>query len=154
MGIWQVGVLLRMESAEVPDADNRCAYHGVGGVQRRIGTILQRQATGRDWFTIVFMTFWSAVSQMTKTRPWTMELAAAVVALLIGAALMPVLIFYSGVAALGRYEGASLGRVYSSMFAGLSQASIASWVVLLGPYGLYVLFKALRGWWRFSAKLN
>ena len=30
---------------------------------------------------------------------------------------------------------------------------MASWVVLLGPYGLYLLFKGLRGWWRASANL-
>jgi len=27
-------------------------------------------------------------------------------------------------------------------------------VVFLGPYGLYLLFKALRSWWRASARLN
>jgi hypothetical protein len=37
---------------------------------------------------------------------------------------------------------------------GLREASIASWVVFLGPYGLYLLFKALRSWWRASARLN
>jgi hypothetical protein len=26
--------------------------------------------------------------------------------------------------------------------------------VLLGPYGLYLLFKALRAWWRASARLT
>jgi hypothetical protein len=82
------------------------------------------------------------------------ELTAAAVGLLIGAALMPVLIFYAGVAALGRYVGASLGRVYSSLYSGLGQQSVASWVVLLGPYGLYVLFLALRGWWRMSAHFS
>ena len=32
---------------------------------------------------------------------------------------MPVLIFYAGVATLGRYEGASLGAPVSSLYAGL-----------------------------------
>jgi hypothetical protein len=89
-----------------------------------------------------------------KTSPWAAELAAAAAGLLLGVALMPVLIFYAGLATLGRYEGASLGRLYSSLFEGLHDASIASWVVLLGPYGLYLLFRALRGWWRASAKFN
>ena len=75
----------------------------------------------------------------------------AALGLLFGAAIMPMLIFYAGVATLGRYEGASLGHLYHSQFAGLGQASIASWVVLLGPYGLYVLFKGLRAWWRAGA---
>jgi hypothetical protein len=79
------------------------------------------------------------------------EVAAAVLALLGGIVLMPLLIFYAGVGSLGRYEGASLGHLYNSFFAGLRQASMASWVVLLGPYGLYLLFKGLRTWWRASA---
>jgi len=81
-------------------------------------------------------------------------LIVAGVALFLGLTLMPVLIFYAGVAALGRFDGASLGHLYSSLFDGLREASIASWVVFLGPYGLYLLFKALRSWWRASARLN
>jgi hypothetical protein len=95
----------------------------------------------------------SALRRIARTSPWALELAIAVVALLIGIALMPILIFYAGVGALGRYEGASLGHIYSSLFAGLGQSSAACWVVLLGPYGLYLLFKALRAWWRASAAL-
>ncbi len=72
-------------------------------------------------------------------------------ALLTGIGVMPLLIFYAGVATLGRYEGASLGRLYGSFFAGLGQASTASWVVLAGPYGLYLLFKGLHAWWRVGA---
>jgi hypothetical protein len=71
----------------------------------------------------------------------------------LGVVLMPVLIFLAGVTALGRFEGASLGHLYSSLFQGLGEGSIASWVVVLGPYGLYLLFRALRGWWRASAGL-
>jgi hypothetical protein len=92
--------------------------------------------------------------QFAKTSPWALELAIAAVGLLLGLALMPVLIFYSGVATLGRYEGANLGALYASLFQGLEEASIASWVVFLGPYGLYLLFKTLRGWWRLSARLQ
>jgi hypothetical protein len=83
-----------------------------------------------------------------------MELTVAAVGLLFGVTLMPVLIFYAGVAALGRFDGASLGALFSSIFGGLREASVASWVVLLGPYGLYLLFKALRAWWRASARLG
>jgi hypothetical protein len=85
--------------------------------------------------------------------PWSVELGLAALGLLSGVGIMPVLIFYAGAATLGRYEGASLGHVYHSLFVGLGEASIASWVVLLGPYGLYVLFKGLRAWWRASAHL-
>ena len=82
------------------------------------------------------------------TSPWSMELGLAVLGLLIGVGVMPVLIFYAGAASLGRYEGASLGRLYHTLFQGLEQASIAAWVVFLGPYGLYLLFRGLRAWWR------
>jgi hypothetical protein len=77
-----------------------------------------------------------------------MELALAALGLLFGVGVMPMLIFYAGAATLGRYEGASVGHLYHSLFTGLGEASIAAWVVLLGPYGLYVLFKGLRAWWR------
>jgi len=86
--------------------------------------------------------------------PWAAELVAAAAGLLLGVVLMPILIFYAGVAALGRFEGASLGHLYGSLFAGLKEASIASWVIFLGPYGLYLLFRALRAWWRASARFN
>jgi hypothetical protein len=85
------------------------------------------------------------------TSPWSVELALAALGLLIGVGIMPMLIFYAGAAMLGRYEGASLGHLYHSLFAGLGVASIASWVVLLGPYGLYLLFRGLRAWWRAGA---
>ena len=88
------------------------------------------------------------------TSPWAMELAVAGLGLLSGVAILPVLIFYAGIAALGRYEGASLGHLFHSLFVGLGEGSIASWVVLLGPYGLYLLFKGLRFWWRASAHLT
>ena len=93
-------------------------------------------------------------ARLAEERPWAADLIVAGVALFLGLTLMPVLIFYAGVGALGRFEGAGLGHLYSSLFEGLREASIASWVVFLGPYGLYLLFKALRSWWRASARLN
>ena len=88
------------------------------------------------------------------TSPWSVELGLAALGLLFGVGIMPALIFYAGVATLGRYEGASLGQLYHSVFVGLAQPSIASWVVFLGPYGLYLLFKGLRAWWRASSHLT
>jgi hypothetical protein len=84
---------------------------------------------------------------------WSQEIGAAVIALLVGVAVLPIAIFYAGALSVGRYEGASIGRLYESLFHGFSSGSIASWIVLLGPYGLYLLFKALRLWWRASANL-
>ncbi|HTC38042.1 MAG TPA: hypothetical protein VK693_03775 [Steroidobacteraceae bacterium] len=94
------------------------------------------------------------LSRLAAERPWAAELLVAGIGLLLGITLLPALIFYAGVAALGRFDGATLGHQYSSLFEGLSEASIASWVVFLGPYGLYLLFRALRAWWRASARLN
>ncbi|HEY4444650.1 MAG TPA: hypothetical protein VGN30_10235 [Steroidobacteraceae bacterium] len=90
----------------------------------------------------------SLLERAGLTSPWSVELALAAFGLLFGVGIMPMLIFYVGAAALGRYEGASLGHLYHSLFQGLGEASIAAWVVLLGPYGLYLLFKGLRAWWR------
>jgi hypothetical protein len=92
------------------------------------------------------------LAHLAEERPWAAELVMAGIGLLMGVALMPVLIFYAGVAALGRFDGASLGHLYSSLFEGLREASVASWVVFLGPYGLYLLFRALRAWWRAGAR--
>jgi hypothetical protein len=94
-----------------------------------------------------------SIRRLLSDRPWTAELLVAGIGLALGVFLMPVLIFYAGAAALGRFDGASLGHLYSSLFEGLREASVASWVVFLGPYGLYLLFRALRAWWRASARL-
>jgi hypothetical protein len=94
----------------------------------------------------------SSITEFADDRPWAGELAAAVACLILGVALMPIAIFYTGVAALGRYEGASLGHLYSSIFTGVGAGSSAAWVVILGPYGLYLLFKLLRVWWRAGAQ--
>jgi hypothetical protein len=99
------------------------------------------------------MTVKTGLRRLGLGSPWSMELGLAGIGLLSGVALMPVLIFYAGAATVGRYEGASLGRLYHSLFQGLNEGSIASWIVLLGPYGLYLLFRLLRGWWRAGARL-
>jgi hypothetical protein len=84
---------------------------------------------------------------------WAQEVGIAGVALGLGFGIMPILIFLAGSSALGRYEGASLGRIYGTLYRGLTVGSLASWVVMLGPYGFYLLFKTLRLWWRASARL-
>jgi hypothetical protein len=84
---------------------------------------------------------------------WAQEIAVAVLALAIGFGLMPLLIFLAGSASLGRYEGASAAAMYASLFQGFKSGSSAAWIVLLGPYGLYLLFRGLHLWWRASAHL-
>jgi hypothetical protein len=81
------------------------------------------------------------------------QLSVAGILLLAGLSVLPVLIFFAGEVLLGRYEGASLPGTFAAVFAGLRSGSIASWVVVLGPYLLFLLFKGLRAWWRASESL-
>jgi hypothetical protein len=107
-----------------------------------------------DSFTIGVMLVRKILRRFGLTSPWSVELGAAVLGLLLGIAVMPILIFYTGVLTLGRYDGAGIGPIYRSVWTGLGQSSVASWTVLLGPYGLYLLFRGLRAWWRVSAHLG
>ena len=79
------------------------------------------------------------------------QLLAAVFFLALGAALLPALIFWAGSLLLGRYDGASLAQTYRSILSGLSMGSVASWIVVLGPYALFQLQSGLRVAWRFGA---
>jgi hypothetical protein len=94
------------------------------------------------------MRFSQLFVDLRRSTGWSREIVVSGLALLFGFALMPVLIFYAGSSLLGRYEGASIGRMFQSLYGGLQTGSTASWIVLLGPYGLYLFFKALRLWWR------
>ena len=84
---------------------------------------------------------------------WAQELGLAAFALAAGFGIMPALIFFAGSWALGRYDGAGVPRLYDSLYQGLRFGSLASWIIVLGPYGLYLLFRTLRLWWRASARL-
>ena|ERR1700678_1498860 len=94
------------------------------------------------------MPFKAILAHRGESRGWVLELGAAALWLLLGVGLMPILIFYTGALVLGRYEGASLGHTYGSVLAGAAGGSGASWIVILGPYGLYLLFRGLGYWWR------
>jgi hypothetical protein len=98
------------------------------------------------------MIFSKAFERLGMAGGWSRELWLSGIALAAGFVLMPVLIFFAGSAALGRYEGASLQHLFASIYGGLETGSAASWIVLLGPYGLYVIFRALYAWWRVGAK--
>jgi hypothetical protein len=123
-----------------------------------MGACADSTALGRPLAGFVYnlkgMSGRSIFGRIGLTSPWSVELAIAALGLLIGVGLMPILIFYAGVFSLGRYEGAGLGPLYHSLMAGLGQASVASWTVLLGPYGFYLLLRGLRAWWRASAHLT
>jgi hypothetical protein len=126
--------------------------YSVWGVQERIGPQFYRGERSGGIRLQLRMAL--NLAHLAEERPWAAELIVAGIGLFLGVALMPVLIFYAGVATLGRFDGASLRNLYSSLFEGLREASLASWVVFLGPYALYLLFRALRAWWRASAQIN
>jgi hypothetical protein len=81
-------------------------------------------------------------------RAWAREMLWAAAALALGFGLMPLLIFAAGSVTLGRYEGAAPQHLYGSIYSGLVSGGVASWVVVLGPYGLYLLFRAILFAWR------
>lgn len=93
------------------------------------------------------------LKRLDLTGRWTRELVHTALALAAGFGLMPLAIFYAGSQALGRYEGASAARIYRGTYQGLQTGSLASWIVVLGPLGFYLIFKGLRQWWRASARL-
>jgi hypothetical protein len=95
----------------------------------------------------------TVLKRLGLTSRWSQELSLALLALAVGSGIMPILIFFAGSMALGRYDGASLTRIYDSLYQGLAVGSVASWIVVLGPYGFYLLFKTLRAWWRVSGRL-
>jgi hypothetical protein len=91
--------------------------------------------------------------RLNSANRWTRELVHAGLALVAGFGLMPLAVFYAGSQALGRYEGAGAAHLYQGIYQGLRAGSLASWVVVLGPLGFYLIFKGLRQWWRASARL-
>ena len=93
------------------------------------------------------------LARMGLTNPWVREAALAVLALIVGFGVMPMLIYLAGSTSLGRYDGATPARIYEGVFRGLQEGSVASWVVVLGTYGMYLGLKGLAVWWRASAKL-
>lgn len=97
------------------------------------------------------MAFTDLFRRAGRLRGWSRELALAGMVLVLGAALMPLIVFLAGSSLLGRYEGASAARLYATVYSGLRTGSIASWIVLLGPYGLYVLLRGLTAWWRLGS---
>jgi hypothetical protein len=91
--------------------------------------------------------------RMGLANGWVQETAVAAIAIGFGFGILPLLIFLAGNSLLGRYEGASPARMYDSVYGGLDGGSAASWIVVFGPYGLYLSFRGLKAWWRASARL-
>jgi hypothetical protein len=84
-------------------------------------------------------------------KGWSKQLSIAAGGVAVGVGLMPVLIHFTGILLLGPYEGASLQNTFQSILGGLAHGSTASWIVVLGPYCLFQLLRALGLWWRAAA---
>ncbi|MEO7774506.1 MAG: hypothetical protein ABIT36_02110 [Steroidobacteraceae bacterium] len=79
------------------------------------------------------------------------ELFMLAVALLLGAVVAPALIWVGGGVVLGPYSrdvtGQDIGgplALYADFFRGLAAASLGHWVVLLGPYVIYLVIRISR----------
>src|ERR1700753_4294484 len=97
------------------------------------------------------MRFSHFLQRLGLSGGWTQELWLTAIALAVGFGLMPVLIYAIGSSVLGGDEGSSVHRIFETTYAGLQSGSLASWIVLLGPYALYLIFRVLRFFWRLNA---
>jgi hypothetical protein len=89
--------------------------------------------------------------RLAAVRGWRREAWIAGLSLAVGALLLPIMIYLSGILFLGRYEGAGLGRTFATVLGGLADGAPSSLVVVAGPYLLCQLLRFLRGCWRFGA---
>jgi hypothetical protein len=72
------------------------------------------------------------------------ELALALLGLLLGLVLMPLLVWVAGVIALGPYANGGFGALFGDFLRGLAEGSFACWLVLAGPYLVLTLVRLLR----------
>ncbi len=81
------------------------------------------------------------MSESPRGAVWRSPAARIAAALLLcGALLLPLLIYLCGVTFLGSYDGASLAKTYATVYVGLTDGSASSWIVVLGPCLLFLLF--------------
>lgn len=85
-----------------------------------------------------------------RSSGWRRQLWIALLLLAAGALLLPVLIFLCGITFLGPLDGGGLGRTFATVFSGLVDGSPSSWIVVAGPYGLFLLLRLLRLSWRLA----
>jgi hypothetical protein len=104
----------------------------------------------RAWFTLRAMWGKTFLRRYLGWAPIYQALAMTALGLGLGAGVLPVLIYAAGVVLLGRYENAGLGHLFGSLYSGLATGSLASWIVVLGPCLLFLLFRALVRWWRWG----
>jgi hypothetical protein len=75
-----------------------------------------------------------------------------VAALVFGAALLPSLVYLTGVKTLGPYGGGGLGSFYANFIADLAHLRPAAWTLLAGPATLVLVWRLLAAYaWRDGA---
>jgi hypothetical protein len=72
------------------------------------------------------------------------ELALALLGLLLGVLLMPLLVWLAGTVALGPYANGGFSALLGDFLGGLAEGSLACWLVLAGPYLVLSLVRLLR----------
>jgi hypothetical protein len=72
---------------------------------------------------------------------------------LAGLVVLPICVYVAGKVMLGGYDGASFLRFFGRLYLSLFHGSLASWVMVLGPYGLLWIWRGLALWWRRSPDL-
>ncbi|MCP5359867.1 MAG: hypothetical protein H7A14_03990 [Sinobacteraceae bacterium] len=71
------------------------------------------------------------------------ELAFLLLGLVLGAVLMPALIWLAGSVVLGPYANGGFGAFCSDLLGGLREGSLAVWLVLAGPYVVITVLRLL-----------
>ncbi len=137
----------------MPTNTQGLASYSASGLHARIQAFYRHARPARHFVYTVAMSSATILKRWGVAGEWVQEAGLAAVALALGFGVMPALIFFAGSGVLGRYEGASVARMYDSLYRGLGSGSLAAWVVVLGPYGLYLLFRILRLWWRAGGRL-
>jgi len=73
------------------------------------------------------------------------ELIILGIAILVGIAVLPPLIWVAGSRAFGAYAGGGFGALLGNFFRGLASGSFGFWIVAAGPYLLVLVVRLTIG---------
>ncbi len=85
--------------------------------------------------------FWNRLSNQPRALR---EALLLLLTLLVGATLMPLLIWAAGRAALGPYANGGFLALWKDYFSGIASGSEANCIVLLAPYAIICALRLLR----------
>ena len=81
-----------------------------------------------------------------RTRGAQREVLTFALSLAVGLLIMPLLIWLIGSLQLGPYANGGLGSLLKDYYLALAQASLAYWLVALGPYAAVWALRGVRFW--------